>query len=188
MVFPRNTFRATGLTFIGYPTALDEMHQHQALTPLQLRRWRSHFGVCPRSSYRMWLLLLQQEEDAPQVEKRSRGLNLMAFFMTLFFLKTYPTNDVMAARTQKDPKTVRKWVWWYISKMSQLSPILVSQDEGYRFKYDGILTLSFLFICLLFFYISRSAVEQGLLERPFTWWWAPAYCQDLHRWHGCRHL
>ena len=138
MVFPRATFRATGLTFLGYPPALDDRY-HQALSPLQIRVWRAHFGVCPRSSYRMWLLLLQQEENAPQVQQRSQGLNLMAFFMTLFFLKTYPTNEVMASRVQKDPKTVRKWVRWYISKMSRLSPILVSWDDKERKKYDTIL-------------------------------------------------
>ena len=82
------TFVSAGMTFMGYPLALDDRRYNpQGLTPSQLQMWKSHFGVCEQASYIMWLLLLREfEQEMP------KGLDLQAFFMSLFFLKTYPTN------------------------------------------------------------------------------------------------
>ena len=109
-----------GLSFAGYPPALDDGY-HNEISPLQLRVWKAHFGVCPRASHEMWQLISDQySHDHPQ------GLNLIDYFMALFFLKTYPTFDVLAAWVKKDEKTVRKWVWRYVRMMAFLSPMLVS--------------------------------------------------------------
>ena len=123
MPFPSLFFRASGLAFMGIPPSNEEYY-NEGFTPLQLRTWRAHFGACPRTSLEMWNLLLQEF-----VHELPRGVDLEAFFMVLFFLKTYPSVDVLASRVQKDQKTVRKWVWWYIEKMSHLSHILVSLNE-----------------------------------------------------------
>ena len=108
---------------MGYPPALNDAYYNEDVTPLQSRTWRSHFGVCPRASLNMWRLLLTHFEH-----EHARGLDLSAFFMTLCFLKSYPSVEMMASRVQKDPKTVRKWLWWYIRKMASLHPILVSNS------------------------------------------------------------
>ena len=99
-------------------------------TPLQRWCWRSHFGVYPQASYDMWLLIYQEYSPA-----HPRGMNLMDYFMTIFFLKTYLTFHVLASRVKKKQKKIQKWVWWYIRMMAFVSPVLViKQMQFYIFK------------------------------------------------------
>ena len=160
MPYPRTIFRAAGLAFVGNPPTLEE--NYNELTKLQLRIWRAHFGVCPRASLKMWRLLLQEFGNIGP----TKGLELPAFFMTLFFLKTYPTVDVLASRVQKDPKTARKWVWFYINKMSDLTHILVSSN---------IFILSIFEYYYLYFFLPFNpplqiwGIQQGLLGQSSAW-------------------
>ena len=118
-------FKSTGLTFFGHAPAVDTLME-DSLTPLEYRHWKANFGVCPKSSFKMWKLILQEcltfQEDAPE---------LYHYFMALHFLKTYPSIDNLAGRVNRDPKTVRKWIWWFVHVMGSLSEDLVS-FHGYK--------------------------------------------------------
>ena len=92
------------------------------LTQMELRSWRVHFGTCPRTSLKMWNLILLHRF----LHEEARKLDPFYFFMTLYFLKVYPTNDVLAGKAQRDPKTVRYWIWKYTRLMASLLSILVS--------------------------------------------------------------
>ena len=107
--------------FIGQSLPSNDI-KNAALSHSQHRRWRAHFGVCPRASLKMWNLILSTRCTLNE----ARNLDPFYYFMALYFLKRYPTNDEMAGRTNRSPKTVRTWVWRFIGLMASLSSDLVS--------------------------------------------------------------
>jgi hypothetical protein len=42
------------------------------------------------------------------------------FFLSLFFLKTYATEEKLAAFSRSCEKVARKWVWFFVSKLQAL--------------------------------------------------------------------
>lgn len=73
-------------------------------SPLTTREWRAHFGISQSATTIVWTTLKQiKAEDAP--------FKLKYLFWTLYFLKTYPTDDVGSKWCGCSQKTFRKWVW-----------------------------------------------------------------------------
>ena len=112
-------FIEVSMYFIGCPangayTALNN--------PENVRSHRVHFGVCPCTSFVMWnLILLKQLSPA-----EAKTLDPHYYFMTLYFLKVYPSNSIIGGKTWRDTKTVRFWIWKYIKLMASLLSELVS--------------------------------------------------------------
>ena len=77
------------------------------------RAYRAHFEVSPQISLQIWLLIQDLE---PDISFRPKHL-----LWTLFFLKTYPTEEVGSSRWGVTPKTFREWIWKMINPISQLS-------------------------------------------------------------------
>ena len=60
--------------------------------------------------------------------------NPFHLFWALKFLKNYETESVCAAKFDGvDEKTLRKWVWFYISGISQLASKVVSHFNRINF-------------------------------------------------------
>ena len=89
------------------------------LKPYQVRKWRAHFGARPEVCLSTYRKLVKSNPD----------LSLRYFFMALYFLKTYGTEETIATRFRVDPQTVRTWVWRIIFWIADLAPSLVSTSN-----------------------------------------------------------
>lgn len=53
-------------------------------------------------------------------EELPNGASPMHLLWTLMFLKSYNTEEVNRAIIQADEKTIRKWIWIFIDKISRM--------------------------------------------------------------------
>ena len=116
-------FKSTGFIFFGFSSSLETLND--PLTPLEYRHWKANFGVCANSSFKMWRLILQECASFQQPSP-----DLYHYFMALHFLNAYPSIDNLAGRVNRDPKTVRKWIWWFVHAMASLAEDLVSSTKA----------------------------------------------------------
>lgn len=79
------------------------------------RRYRSIFGVTPDVTSSVWNLL----ED---LQSGSQPIHLL---WALFFLKSYTTETVNSFIWRTTEKTFRKWVWYFIDKISLLPAVCI---------------------------------------------------------------
>lgn len=99
-----NHFLATGLRIAGF-------RQKRLAMRTQLRRFRAMYGCDPKVVRVVWYDLVKVLPENTTIDH---------LFWGLFFLKRYPTEEDMAGRLQKDPVTVRKWVWSIIFGLQEL--------------------------------------------------------------------
>ena len=78
------------------------------------RRFRSHFGCCIFTARDFWNRL-----DS-QVEELADPSNIVWLLTAFFFMKHYPTCQVIATRVGRDEKTVRTHLWIWIEYLSLL--------------------------------------------------------------------
>ena len=69
------------------------------------RTFRSNFGICTDVAWYVWVNLngLTTRKSHPK-----------HFLMSLYFLKTYSTENVIASYFNVDEKTARFWIWEFI--------------------------------------------------------------------------
>ena len=77
------------------------------------RRFQANFGVTPATVSYVWDLLLK-EGNLP------RGFRPTHLLWTLVFLKMYACEHITSALCGCDEKTLRKWVWIGVAKLSEL--------------------------------------------------------------------
>lgn len=77
----------------------------------QLRRYREMYGCNPCVVKELWRDVKEQLPNEA---------NLTHLYWALFFLKKYPTEGDLASRMNKDPATIRKWVWCIILGIQEL--------------------------------------------------------------------
>ena len=75
------------------------------------RRFRSLFGVSPKTCALLWGHL------TGIVPSNAKPVHMM---WSLLFLKSYPTEHVLASIVQCDEKTTRKWTWTLIEGLESL--------------------------------------------------------------------
>ena len=93
------------------------------------RRFRSWFGTDSFIVSLIWKML----HFSGWLSKTNKP-NPFHLFWALNFLKNYETESVCAAKFDGvDEKTLRKWVWFYISGISQLASKVVSQFNRINF-------------------------------------------------------
>ena len=110
-----DVFLAVGLHVAGYgPKKLS--------LRTQVRRFREMYGCHPTVVREVWYDL---KKHVPENTK------LTYLFWALFFLRKYPTDGDLATRVNKDPTTVRKWVWTIIFGLQDL------KAEKIRFPQNG---------------------------------------------------
>ena len=89
------------------------------LLAYDLRKWKAHFGSRTEVCLIVWRQIKILHPEARMIH----------FFMTLYFLKTYSTVELLGSRFGLDQKTVRKWVWKHVYWIAELSPKLVSSSK-----------------------------------------------------------
>lgn len=84
-----------------------------------LERFRAHYGSNPLVYAQIWEdLQLARIPDAEFVEATAQNFKL--FLMSVHFLKCYPTEAQLSATFNICEKTVRKWCWFFASKVQAL--------------------------------------------------------------------
>ena len=78
----------------------------------QIRRFKSMCGTCPTVVQQLWTQL-----QASQVGFK---LKLDCVFWALFFLRKHPRQDELQSRLNKDPVTLRKWIWTVVCGLQDL--------------------------------------------------------------------
>jgi hypothetical protein len=104
-------FLAIGLEWAGFD-ASRQNGRHET----NVRRFVAFYGAYPETCSAIFTDFQTTQIFAARIPKPS----VLNFLMTLFFLKRYNTEDVIAGTFKVDEKTARKWVWKYIRAMQAL--------------------------------------------------------------------
>lgn len=103
------------LSFIGYNVT----RQSRAKRKTKIRRFKSHFGSHPTVYAELWEELQTTDiENARLLSGDDKHFKM--FMMTLFYLKTYPLEDVLASRFDLHEQTCRKWIQFFVDKTATL--------------------------------------------------------------------
>lgn len=84
-------------------------------------RFKSCFGAHPLICARIWTNL----------ESIDKERNLERFFLCLFWLKSYPTEGILAVRFNLGEETIRLWCWYYVNCLAILSETLIQMPETF---------------------------------------------------------
>lgn len=114
----------------------------------QERRFKEMFGCSPIVVQHIWYDLQGKLSDKVLLDH---------LFWCLFFLRRYPTDGEMSSKFDKDPDTIRKWVWTIIFGLQEL------KADKIRFPEEGSVMV---FIC------SVDGTDCRIEEpRPFSRKW-----------------
>jgi hypothetical protein len=85
------------------------------------RSFRAHFGVSVAVCLQLWLILL----ESPGCPEKCLPIHLL---WTLYFFKTYNTEEVASSRFGCTPKTYRKWIWKFARSIADLELVKIHLD------------------------------------------------------------
>ena len=88
---------------------------------VNLRRFAAHFGACPETCSAIFVDLQTTQIAAARIAKPQ----VFYLLMTMYWLKTYPTEHQTAGTFEVDEKTVRNNVWKYIGAIQALKGMKV---------------------------------------------------------------
>ena len=112
-----------GLMLVGF-----ENHRIQNVSRVvNLERFRAHYGSNPIVYAQIWEDL--QTTAVPDAQIDNVQADLSMFLMSIYFLKCYASEALMAATFRICEKTVRKWRWFFASKIQALKTEKVSQTQ-----------------------------------------------------------
>ena len=100
---------AHGLSYV------DNRRQDRVFHSTLTRRFRSNFGSHPRVISQLWEDLQTQDLIESNTMK-----DFKMFIMTMWHLKGYATEEVIAGRFNIHEQTVRKWCRYYVQTISQI--------------------------------------------------------------------
>lgn len=90
----------------------------------RVARFKACFGLHPLLFARLWLLLKNHAIDKERRMDR--------FFLCLFWMKSYPTESVMAVQFDLQEETLRLWLWYYARCLALLSEILIQMPDQFH--------------------------------------------------------
>lgn len=102
-----------GLKFVGYMVQNERVRDET-----WNRRFRGHYGSDPVVYSKLFEDL--QTTAVPEALIRDDKISLHYFLMTIYFLRHYPTEQILESRFNASEKTIRTWVWYYIAKIKEL--------------------------------------------------------------------
>ena len=108
-------FLRVGLALAGF----DVYRQQRAGPETNLLRFHSHYGSSPLVCAIIWADMLASDDIQEALIVPVPG-TLDKFFLCLYFLKTYATEEKLSAFSKLCEKTTRKWVWYFASKFQAL--------------------------------------------------------------------
>ena len=105
--------RATDILFKGLQAVGASARHCSNDTSLskRVRRFKACFGSHPLVIARNW-------HDLREIDTER---NLSRYFMSLFWLKIYPTEALLACKFNLHEETVRLWCWFYAECLQVLS-------------------------------------------------------------------
>lgn len=129
-----------GLEAAGF----DEIRQKCCIEQ-KLIRFNAHFGAGPTSCS----LIFQdiQKEDCAG-EKRINQPDIFYFFMSMMWLKAYPSEPVLAGKFQVSERSVRKWCWRFLEAIQALKSKKVMLQRAFIYFISNFLTLLLLYFKL----------------------------------------
>lgn len=77
---------------------------------IRSRRFKSFTGLSMQTFAVLYKLVTDVE-----------GISKKWLFVTLYFLKSYPTESLLHLQFRCDEKTLRKWIWKLLEKISNLN-------------------------------------------------------------------
>jgi len=104
-----------GLEFIGFSRA--RQNDHTA----NLRRFAAHFGACPETCSAIFVDFQMTQIATARIANPQ----VFDLLMTMFWLKTYPTEHQTAGTFKVGEKTVQNNVWKYIRAIQALKGMKV---------------------------------------------------------------
>jgi hypothetical protein len=122
-----------GLDWAGF----DACRRGRVSRDTNIKRFKSHFGSSPLVCTVIWDDLLTTEIPDARI---GRTTCIDRFFLTLYFLKAYPTEEKLAGISKLGEKTARRWIWFIASKIQALKAVQVRLTMLY-FKKSSCLSL-----------------------------------------------
>jgi hypothetical protein len=107
-----------GLKYVGF----DEGRQSNVKHEKNVERFRAFYGVGHRAVTSLLMDLQTSSRPSAQVH----DVDLKHFFLALYFLKTYDTELVLSGWWGLHEITIRKWTWFYATKIQALKEDKVS--------------------------------------------------------------
>ena len=115
----------TAKQFLQLGMELAGFNRHQKISERTCRmRFAAWFCCTPEACSSCWNDLRTSKIDDVRL---SESADPKHFMIALKFMKSYDTEAALAGTFECDEKTVRKWVWFYIEKISALRNEKVSQ-------------------------------------------------------------
>ena len=132
-VFSKRAFHELGLECAGHPQWRSYKHN------CNLDRYRQAYGVTPKTVARVWHELRTSNNPAAKLPVDSNPIHLLLSIRFLWRYEVY--EDLGRFFGIRSPKTVKKWVWEYLKRMSHLLSILIPSDwmsvyNGLRFFFS----------------------------------------------------
>ena len=115
-----NEMLRKGLLLAGF----DNFRQDRVKEETNKERFRSFYGSNPIVFAKIWMDL--QTTDILEARINAAKHSPDSMLMTAHFLKCYPIEAVLAGMFKTGEKTVRKWVWFFASKIQALKKSKVS--------------------------------------------------------------
>lgn len=122
-IFTEDEVLRIGLLYAGF-----NAHRQQRVERATcIGRFKSQYSSSPLVCAKIWEDLV----TSPDIwENRTHPAAAASFFekflMALYFLKSYPTEERLAAMWKTCEKSARKWVWFFVEKIQSLKGKKVS--------------------------------------------------------------
>jgi hypothetical protein len=114
-----------GLKAIG----IDKQTQGRRTKKANVRVYKAHYGVHPNNASAVWIAIITHEnENSLPVDK----IDLLAFFMSLNFLRCYESEDVRATRFKVDKWKMRKPIWQWIQYIANLKDSIIKYPDAWN--------------------------------------------------------
>ena len=113
LIFTTEEVMTEGLRLVGYK----ERQLNRVRRKTAVRRFKAHFGSNAKVYAELWeALQVTDIVDAKVTDPSEVDFN--NYMMTLYFMKSYPTEEELSSRFGIHEQTARKWVRFYVSKIA----------------------------------------------------------------------
>jgi hypothetical protein len=103
-----------GLDLAGFHIS----RQEQVQRGTNIRRFQSHYGSSPLVCTTIWEDLLTTDIPEARIDPMPGAID--KFFLSLYFLKVYASEEKLAGCSKMCEKGARKWVWFFLAKVQAL--------------------------------------------------------------------
>lgn len=121
-----SAFLKRGLEILGS----DEVAQQRVNRSTNVRRYKRHYGGPPSAHAALWEMLVTTDIENALLP-RANAKDLDHFLLSLFYLKVYPTEEVLALRFGVHEQTARKWARFYIERLAALKQVKIQWPESW---------------------------------------------------------